>query len=100
MSQLSFDDLVHMSVQEAMSKLLGSEVWRAINFYFDVRAAAREPRSFEKLLNRLFGASSKVLQQVIGETLYKEGGVPERANGRELQDGYKWRKLSSRRRRT
>ena len=98
MRQTSFDDLVQTSVREAMSKMLGSEVWKAISFYFDVGLVAKEPASFAKLLDRLVGASSRVLQQKIGETLLsKLGSQPEGGKGRELQDLIQmaWAKFSS-----
>ncbi len=83
----SFDDLVRTSVQEAMSRILGGEVWKAISFYFDVGTLTREPRTFEKLMNSLFGASSKDLQLTIGETLLsKVGSGSEKARGHGLQD--------------
>lgn len=87
MSQISFDDLVQTSVKEAMSRMLGQDVWKAISFYFDVKTITLEPKSFETLMNKLFGVSSKVLQQIIGETLLsKVGSSPERGKGREFQD--------------
>ncbi len=67
--------------------MLGGEVWKAISFYFDVRTLTKEPKTFEKLMNGLFGASSKDLQQTIGETLMsKVGSGSERARGHGLQD--------------
>ncbi len=87
MTRPSFDDLVRTSVQEAMSTTLGGEVWKAISFYFDVGILMKEPRIFEKLMNGLFGASSKDLQQTIGETLMsKVGSGSEKARGHGLQD--------------
>ncbi len=87
MSPASFDDMVESSVKEAMSKTLGGEVWKAISFYFDVKTVAQEPRTFAKVLDRLFGASSKILQQVIGEILLsKLGGLAERRQERDFQD--------------
>ena len=87
MSQISFDDLVQTTVKEAMSRMLGPEVWKAMSFYFDVKTVTREPKSFDTLMSRLFGVSSKVLQQIIGETLLsKVGSSPERVKGREFQD--------------
>jgi len=87
MSQPGFDDLVEGSVREAMSRVLGPEVWKAVSFYFDVKTTTRDPKSFEKLMSKLFGVSSKVLQQVIGETLLsKVGSTPDKVKGREFQD--------------
>ncbi len=87
MTRPGFDDLVRTSVQEAMSRMLGGEVWKAISFYFDVRTLTKEPQVFEKLMNNLLGASSKDLQQTIGETLLsKVGSGSEKARGQGLQD--------------
>ncbi len=68
-------------------EMLGSEVWRAVSFYFDVKLVSREPTVFARLLDKLFGASSKALQQRIGETLFsKLGGQEDRSSGREFQE--------------
>ena len=87
MSQTNFDHIVRSSVQEAMSEMMGSEVWKAISFYFDVRTVAQDPGSFQKLLDKLFGLTSKVLQQSIGNTLLsKVGGESDDPKGKELKD--------------
>ena len=70
-----------------MSRMLGGEVWKAISFYFDVKLVAREPQTFATVLDKLFGASSKVLQRVIGETLIsKLGSQVDKRKEREFQD--------------
>jgi len=59
----SFDELVSQSVIETMSKILGSETWKAINFFFDVKTIVREPETFAALLDKVFGYTSIVLQK-------------------------------------
>ena len=87
MSEPSFDELVQASVQEAMSKMLGSEVWKGISFYFDLKTLSREPGMFEKLMNSLFREFSTALQQSIGETLFSKLGVDAEApKGLRLPD--------------
>jgi len=69
MTQDSFEAIVQASVGQTMSKTLGAEVWKAITFYFDLKSAANDPEGFGKVLDKLFGGTSKVLKQVIGQTL-------------------------------
>ena len=69
MTQDSFEQMVQASVGQTMSKTLGPDVWKAIAFFFDLKTAANNPEAFGKVLDRLFGATSKVLKQVIGQTL-------------------------------
>jgi hypothetical protein len=60
-----------------MSKILGPNTWKAINFYFDTRVIAKQPDAFTKVLDRLFGSTSKVLQKAIVETLLQKLGASE-----------------------
>lgn len=69
MTHDGFDRLVQASVAQALSDLLGAEVWKAISFYFDVKTLASDPEAFGKVLDKLFGGTSKVLKQIIGKTL-------------------------------
>jgi hypothetical protein len=69
MTQDSFEQIVQASIGHALSKILGAEVWKAINFYFDLKTVAKDPEAFGKVLDKLFGGTSKVLKQVIGQTL-------------------------------
>jgi len=81
----SFDDLVNQSVVEGMSKILGENTWRAINFFFDTRMAASHPDTFTRLLDRMFGLTSKVLQKSIAESLFaKVGAVTQIPNSIDL----------------
>ena len=77
MSATSFDDLVSQSVSETMSRILGSDTWKAINFFFDMKAIAREPEDFAALLTKVFGATSNVLQKKIGETILGKVGAAQ-----------------------
>ncbi len=63
MKAASFDDMVSQSVTETMSKILGEDTWKAVNFFFDTKAAAREPEAFAALLDKMFGLTSKVLRR-------------------------------------
>jgi len=72
--------LVSDSVTETMSKILGTDTWKAINFFFDVKGIAREPESFATLLDKLFGYTSNVLQKKIGETLLGKVGAPQQSS--------------------
>src|SRR3989442_6792717 len=72
---MSFDDLVGQSVAETLSKILGTDTWKAINFFFDVNGIAREPETFAAVLDKLFGFTSNVLQRKIGETLLTRVGA-------------------------
>jgi hypothetical protein len=76
----SFDDLVSQSVIETMSKILGTETWKAINFFFDMKTIAREPETFAALLDKVFGYTSVVLQKKIGETLLGKVGAVQQTS--------------------
>ena len=69
MSPDNFEELVQASVDETISKTLGPEVWKAIKFYFDFKTVAKDPETFGKTLDKLFGGASRVLKQVIGHSL-------------------------------
>ena len=77
MRAASFDSVVSSVVSESMSKILGPNTWKAINFYFDTQAIAKAPDAFTKVLDRLFGSTSKVLQKAIVETLLQKLGAPQ-----------------------
>ncbi len=77
---MSFDELVSQSVTETMSKILGSDTWKAINFFFDMKTIAREPEDFAALLTKVFGATSNVLQKKIGETILGKVGAVQQTS--------------------
>ena len=77
---MSFDDVVRESVIETMSKILGTETWRAINFFFDMKTIVREPETFAALLDKVFGYTSIVLQKKIGETLLGKVGAVQQTS--------------------
>jgi len=78
---MSFDDLVSQSVTETMSKILGTDTWKAINFFFDMKTIAREPEVFATLLVKVFGSTSKVLEKKIGETVLGKVGAVQQVQG-------------------
>ena len=80
MSVTSFDDLVSQSVSETMSKILGTDTWKAINFFFDMKIIAREPEHFAALLDKVFGSTSIVLQKKIGDALLGKVGATQQAS--------------------
>jgi hypothetical protein len=80
MSARSFDDVVSLSVNEAMSKILGPTTWKSVTFFFDTKTAARKPEVFAALLDKIFGLTSKVLQKEIAETLLNNVGVAQPSN--------------------
>ena len=87
MTENSFDELVKSTVGETLSRILGSDVWKAISFYFDVKTVSTDPDSFGKVLEKMFGSTSKVLKQVIGQTLVtKTGGHVDQKREREFQE--------------
>ncbi len=88
MKAASFDDLVSQSVTETLSKILGADTWKAINFFFDTRTAAHEPEAFAAVLDKMFGLTSKVLQKKIAETLLDKVGAAPRAS-----DSFNFRQL-------
>ena len=77
---MSFDELVSQSVTETMSKILGTDTWKAINFFFDMKTIVREPEDFAALLTKVFGATSSVLQKKIGEAILGRVGVVQQAS--------------------
>jgi len=86
MNSANFDDLVSQSVTEAMSEILGTNTWKAINFFFDTKTAARKPEAFAALLDKMFGLTSKVLQRKIGEILLgKVGSVQQTSNNLDFR---------------
>lgn len=77
------------SVREAVTRVLGDTVWRAVGFYFDPKQASSNPEAFSAVLDKLFGPSGKVIRNVITETLLKKvgGTVGQRQSGdREFYD--------------
>ena len=80
MKATSFDDLVSQSVIETMSKILGNETWKSINFFFDMKTIVREPETFAALLDKVFGYTSIVLQKKIGETLLGKVGATQQTS--------------------
>ena len=87
MTVSSFDELVASSAEEAVSKMLGHEVWKAVAFYFDVGKLASQPESFSSVLSKLFGGSAKVLQGIIVERIIsKVGSSAEVRRDREFKD--------------
>lgn len=70
----SFETIVEAAVKEAVTRTLGEEVWKAINFYFDPKQAASNPEAFSSILDKMFGSSSHVLQKLVAETLLKKVG--------------------------
>jgi len=82
----SFEELVSDSVTETMSKILGNDTWKSINFFFDMKTIARQPETFATLLDRVFGYTSKILQKKIGETLLaKVGAVQQPSNSLDFR---------------
>ena len=77
---MSFDEVVSQSVSETMSKILGADTWKAINFFFDMKTIAREPEQFAALLDKVFGYTSIVLQKKIGETLLGKVGAVQQTS--------------------
>jgi len=63
-----------------MSKILGTDTWKAINFFFDVKGVAREPETFAALLDKVFGYTSNVLQKKIGENLLGKVGAVQQTS--------------------
>jgi len=58
-----------------MSKILGTDTWKAINFFFDMKTIAREPEEFAALLTKVFGSTSNVLEKKIGESILGKVGA-------------------------
>jgi hypothetical protein len=77
---LSFDEVVGQSVSETMSKILGADTWKAINFFFDMKTIAREPEEFAALLTKVFGSTSSVLEKKIGETILGKVGAVQQTS--------------------
>jgi hypothetical protein len=77
---LSFDEVVGQSVSETLSKILGADTWKAINFFFDIKTIAREPEEFAALLTKVFGSTSNVLEKKIGETILGKVGAVQQTS--------------------
>jgi hypothetical protein len=73
----SFESIVEGSVMEAITKILGNEVWKAISFYFDPKSLSKEPDALLGTLEKLFGRNAIVLEKVIAETVLVRVQVPE-----------------------
>jgi hypothetical protein len=87
MTQDSFEQIVQASIGQAMSKTLGRQVLKALNLYFDLKTVASDPEAFGKVLDKLFGGTSKVLKQVIGQTLItKVNGQVDDRRAREFPE--------------
>src|SRR5437016_14347342 len=93
MTQDSFEQIVQASIGQAMSKTLGRQVLKALNLYFDLKTVASDPEAFGKVLDKLFGGTSKVLKQVSGQTLStKADGQVDERRGAECPE---WRQSAS-----
>jgi hypothetical protein len=77
---MSFDELVSQSVTETLSKILGLDTWKAINFFFDMKAIAREPEDFAALLSKVLGSTSGILQKKIGEAILGKVGAVQQTS--------------------
>ena len=89
--QITFDDLVKGCVQESISKVKGETAWKAVLFYFDPTLAVKEPGSFGRLLDQLFGTgTSSEIQKAIVSILMQKIGSPTvpLIEGKRLDDWY------------
>jgi hypothetical protein len=86
-SMASFDELVAIATEEAVSKVLGHEVWKSVTFFFDAGKLASQPDSFSAVMTKLFGSTAKVLQGIIVERIVSKIGTPiEVRKDREFRD--------------
>jgi hypothetical protein len=84
---LTFDELVANATEEAVSKMLGHEVWKAVTFFFDAGKMASQPESFSAVMSKLFGSTAKVLQGMIMENIIAKIGTPvDVRKDREFRD--------------
>ena len=84
----SFEKLLDTVTGEVISKMLGAEVWRALTFYFDTKSATRDPEAFARVLERIFGASSKTIGHMVVKTLFTKLGIPpDRMDKKEFAEG-------------
>ncbi|MBO0888880.1 hypothetical protein J2P12_07250 [Candidatus Bathyarchaeota archaeon] len=87
---LSFEDLVRVSIHDAVATMMGDKAVRAVSFYFDLRMVARDPESFARIADGLFGAISGELKKAIVKNLLSKMGrpVPPILEGTRLDDWY------------
>ena len=84
----SFEKLFEMVVSEVIFKMLGDEVWKALRFYFDTKTAARDLEAFTKLLDKVFGASSKTIERMVVKALCTKMEIPpDRMDKKEFAEG-------------
>jgi hypothetical protein len=84
-----FEQVVQASVSETISKTLGAEVWKSIQFYFDFKTMASDPDTFARVMDKLFGRASKPLKQVIGQSLVaRVTGQPDVRKDREFVEWF------------
>ncbi len=82
-----FEKLFDTVVSEVISKMLGAEVWKALRFYFDTKTAARDLEAFTKLLDKVFGASSKTIERMVIKTLCTKMEIsPDRMDKKEFAE--------------
>ncbi len=82
-----FERLFDTVVSEVISKMLGAEVLKALRFYFDTSAAARDLEAFTKLLDKVFGASSKTIERMVIKTLCTKMEIsPDRMDKKEFAE--------------
>ena len=87
MTQDSFEQIVQASIGQALSKTLGTNVLKAINLYFDLKTVASNPEAFGRVLDKLFGKTSNVPKQVIGQILVtKVSGQVDDRRAREFPE--------------
>lgn len=62
-------------------------MWKAVTFYFDMAKLASQPESFSSVLSKLFGKTSRVLQNMIVERIIANvGSTSEIRRDREFND--------------
>ena len=84
----SFEKLLDTVTGEVISKMLGAEVWRALTFYFDTKIATSDPEAFARVLERIFGASSKTIGHMVVKTLFTKLGIPpDKTEKKEFAEG-------------
>ena len=97
MSEEHFKGLVASAIEQTFCKTLGIEVWKSLCFYFDVNNVAVDPEGFGKVLDKLFGGTSRVLKHVIGETLVTRVGGETDQSHHDFQEWLQiaWARFSS-----
>ena len=75
MNAMSFDGTVAVAIRKALTEAFGASTAKAIDFYFDAGAAAKNPDRYEAMLRKTFLGGADRLIGIITQEVCRGTGV-------------------------